>query len=69
MLLNSLRISASNVLKRLLFSLKPNEMAKMRLLAIWIDQRYKALKRRKKYCDISNTVQDFETEKFRRKWD
>ena len=24
---------------RLLFSLKPKEMAKMRLLAIWIDQR------------------------------
>ena len=28
---------------RLLFSLKPKEMAKMRLIAIWIDQKLKAL--------------------------
>ena len=27
-------------LLRLLFSLKPKEMAKMRLLAIWVDQKY-----------------------------
>ena len=44
-------------LLRLLFSLKSKEMAKMRLLAIWIDQR-------KKYCDISYTERGFETEKF-----
>ena len=29
----------NNVHLRLLFSLNSNEMAKMRLLAIWIDQR------------------------------
>ena len=40
-------------------------MAKMGLLAIWIDQS-KALKQRKKYCDISYTEQDLETEKFHR---
>ena len=44
---------------RLLFSLKPKEMAKMRFLA---------LKQRKKYCDISYTQRDFETEIFYRKW-
>ena len=51
---------------RLLFSLKPKEMAKMRLLAIWIDQG-KAVNQLKKYCDISCTERDFETEKFDRK--
>ena len=43
-------------LERLLFSLKPKGMAKMRLLVIWINQRW-SFKIAKKICDISYTEQ------------
>ena len=40
-------------------------MAKMRLLAIWIDQR-QSFKIATENCDISYTERVFETEKFHR---
>ena len=45
---------------RSLFSLKPKKMAKMRLLAVWIDQR-QSFKIAKKTYDVSYTERYFET--------
>ena len=43
-LTGNVRLKIVKILIRLLFSLKSKEMAKMRLLVIWIDQRYSFLK-------------------------